>query len=287
MDCSKKPFVNTTHSSSLSSVEELLKTMEHLLHPVTGCPWDREQTHQSLLPYLFEESYEFEESVTTAIDHNDYRGMKEELGDLLLQILLHSHKAQEKGHFNFLDVCQDLKEKLITRHPHVSFQNHDHSSRSATTKELTSDEVVKQWKSHKPPEEIAQWGRKELYATALESAHKIGERSKKYSFDWEDHQQVLYKVEEEWQEVKEELRPYQSFDVKKVEEELGDLLFSIVQLARHLNINTEKALKKGNQKFLNRFRKMLGLIQQDQKDIHQLSSQQKEYYWSQAKEMNY
>jgi MazG family protein len=254
-----------------SSFLDLYQTMLQLLDPKTGCPWDLEQNHQSLLPFLFEESYEFQE----AVEQNHPAKMKEELGDLLLQILLHSFKAKEAQTFSFEDVCQELNTKLISRHPHIF--------NPQSSEKLSSEEVLDQWQKLKPKEDITQWGRKDLYHSALESAHKIGLRARKFAFDWDDHPQVMYKVEEEWQELKEELKPYQQVNQQNVEEEIGDLLFSVVQLSRHLGVNAEKALKKGNEKFLRRFRKMMELMSIDEVDIKTLSSEKKEHYWNLAK----
>ena len=191
-----------SHSELLRCIE----VIEKLRDPIKGCPWDLEQTHESLLKYLIEETYEFIE----ATELKDPKLMEEELGDVLLQILLHSTIAQE------------------------------------TTKEKGEKKYSIDTKF--------------LHAPALEAAFKIGTKSTTVNFDWQDYYQVISKVEEEWQEVKEELPPGGKFNSDRVKEEIGDLLFSVAQLARHLNLNPEECLKDANKKFIKRFQKVEDIV---------------------------
>jgi MazG family protein len=228
---------------------ELIRCIEvirKLRHPKEGCPWDLEQTHESLLKYLLEESYEFIE----ATELKNPKLMEEELGDVLLQILLHSTIASETGSFTLESVAKTLADKIIHRHPHV-FGNESN--------DLSSAKVLENWEELKKKEKGERKysiDNKYLHAPSLESAFRIGKKSTTVNFDWENYNQVLHKVEEEWQEVKQELPPGGKYDKQRVKEEIGDLLFSVAQLARHLEINPEECLKEANQKFISRFQKV-------------------------------
>ncbi len=258
--------------------EELIRcieVIERLRHPTKGCPWDLEQTHQSLLKYLLEESYEYIE----ATELNDPKLMEEELGDVLLQIILHSTIASESHHFTLDSVAKTLKDKIIRRHPHV-FGDQDLPS------QLTSDEVLANWKEIKTQEKGPtkySIDNKCLHAPALESAYKIGVKSTKVNFDWENYYQVMNKVEEEWQEVKEELPPGGKFDKNRVKEEIGDLLFSVAQLARHLEINPEECLRDANKKFIKRFQKVEDTVKAKGKTLEGTAQSELEEIWVKVK----
>jgi len=254
-------------------LEKLIDVIEALLHPETGCPWDLEQTHDSLLKYLIEESYEFIE----AVEKKDYPLMNEELGDILLQVLLHSTIAKKEGKFTLETVAQTLREKMVRRHPHV-FGNKQN---------LSSQEVLENWQDIKDEENK---GKKKysiphklIYAPALTSSFNIGRKSTSVKFDWENYQQVMGKVEEEWQEVKAELSPSGQYNKESVEEEIGDLLFSIAQLSRHLEIDPEQALKKANLKFLKRFHAIEDEVHSQNKDIQDFSQAELEELWVKVK----
>lgn len=255
-------------------LENLIQIIEKLRDPQTGCPWDLDQTHTTLLPYLLEEAYEF----IDATEKGSPELMKEEIGDVLLQVILHSTIAKQNNTFNLEDVAQNLAEKLVHRHPHVFGDK---------TAKLSSPEVAEQWqkiKSSGKKSPKSQIPYKLMHNPALETAHLIGAASKKVSFDWENHQQVMHKVEEEWQEVKTELLPNGVYNPDNVEEELGDLLFSVAQLARHLNVNAETALRKANQKFLKRFHYMEEVAEQKNLQLKDLKHDQLEDLWKLAKE---
>lgn len=255
---------------------ELIRCIEvitKLRHPTHGCPWDLKQTHESLLKYLIEESYEFME----ATELKDPKLMEEELGDVLLQILLHSTLGSESKSFDLESVAKTLADKIIRRHPHVFGE---------ISEELSSDEVVANWQKIK---EVEKGPRKYsidtkfLHAPALESSYKIGKKSTEVNFDWEDYYQVMAKVEEEWQEVKEELPPGGKHDISRVKEEIGDLLFSVAQLARHLDLNPEECLRDANKKFIKRFQKVEDHVKSLGKELTQTTQEELEKIWVEVK----
>ena len=259
------------------SYPELIRCIEvvkALRHPVTGCPWDLEQTHESLLKYLIEECYEFVESV----EKKDPKHMEEEVGDVLFQVLLHTTMGEENKNFSLESAAKNLADKLIRRHPHV-FLSGD---------KLTPDEVKENWEKIKQAEKSSQKysiDEKLLQNPALESAFKIGKKSTTVNFDWENYQQVVMKVEEEWQEVKEELPPNGQFNQARVKEEIGDLLFSVAQLARHLDLNPEDCLRDANKKFINRFKKVEDAVKGQGKLLEQTPQQELEEIWVKVKKL--
>jgi MazG family protein len=255
---------------------ELIRCIEvisRLRHPTMGCPWDLEQSHESLLKYLIEESYEFIE----ASELKNPKMMEEELGDVLLQVLLHSTIGAETKSFNLESVAKNLADKIVRRHPHVFGDE---------TGKLSSDEVVANWqeikKIEKGPKKYS-IDTKYLHAPALEAAFKIGQKSTSVNFDWEDYYQVMSKVEEEWQEVKEELPPGGRHDKARVKEELGDLLFSVAQLARHLDLNPEDCLRDANRKFINRFQKVEDKVKAKGKTLQETPQAELEKIWVEVK----
>jgi MazG family protein len=255
-------------------LEKLIDVVAKLRDPASGCPWDLEQTHKSLLKYLTEESYEF----IHAVEQEESSQMEEEIGDVLLQVLLHAKIASENGHFDMESVAKKLADKLIYRHPHV-FKNRDES--------ISSEEVVKNWDQLKQKEKgsdpLAQMNSELLAFPALFSSYKIGQKSKKVDFDWDNFLEVLPKVEEEWQELKQELPPHGKYNKERAAEELGDLLFSTAQLARHLDLNPEELLRDANAKFIRRFEKMVEISKDHGVNFLELSSNEKEDYWNLAK----
>src|SRR5690606_14645785 len=254
-------------------LEKLIEVIEALLHPETGCPWDLEQTHESLLKYLIEESYEFIE----AVEKKDSDLMNEEIGDILLQVLLHATIAKKDKKFDLETVAKTLREKMVRRHPHVFSEK----------KNLSSDEVLSNWQDIKNKEKESEKKysipHKLIYAPALTSSYKIGQKSTAVNFDWENYSQVMGTVEEEWQEVKSELPPTGKYNKERVEEEMGDLLFSMAQLARHLDIDPEAALKKANLKFLRRFHQVEDYINSQNKNIQDCSQEELEDAWVRVK----
>ncbi len=260
---------------SYPETEKAIDIINKLHHPTEGCPWDLKQSHKSLLPYLLEETYEFIE----AVENGDTRLMEEEVGDVLLQVLHHCSMAHKNGTFNIESVSKKLSEKMIRRHPHVFGEG---------KRGMNSDEVAQKWQELKQEEKKNlkkySFDKKFLYAPALEGAYNIGKQSTNVHFDWSDYHQVLSKVEEEWQEVKEELPPGTNYNLKRVKEEIGDLLFSIAQLARHLNLNPEDCLKEANKKFINRFQRVEDEIFKSGRDISQTDQEELEKLWIEVKQ---
>lgn len=257
-------------------LERAIEVVRKLRHPKEGCPWDLEQNHVSLLPYLIEESYEFIE----AAENNDPKMMEEEIGDVLFQVLLHTIIGEETKSFSIESSAKMLADKLIRRHPHVFNQNYE--------KFKTSEEVLENWQKIKTVEKGEKKysiDEKYLHAPALESSYKIGKKSTSVNFDWENYQQVLLKVEEELEEVKTELRPDGLMDKKKVREEIGDLLFSVAQLARHLDINPEECLRDANKKFISRFKKVEDIVKSNGSKLEDTSQAVLEEHWIKVKKI--
>lgn len=256
--------------SELRNIESLVEIVASLRGP-DGCPWDKEQTHESLTQYAIEETFELVEAIEDGSAERD-RKMKDELGDVLFQVVLHSQLASERGAFTLADVIENVAEKLVRRHPHV-FGN---------VKVADAAEVVKNWDEIKKKEV----GSKPEYALkvpplpALQRAYKIGKRTEKYKFDWENVEGVMLKVEEEFDELREAL----DNDVdSEIEHELGDVLFSLAQLGRHLGMEPEQVLRKGNARFEERFNKMVEFASADGKDWGALNAEEKEQFWLKAK----
>ena len=249
----------------MQAFDRLVEIIAKLRAP-GGCPWDREQTHETLTPYCIEEAYE----VVDAIQDGNMKELKNELGDLLLQIVLHAQIAAESKTFTIDDVVKDLSEKMIRRHPHVF----------SDAKISTAGEVIQQWDEIKKKE-----GKKNVlegiskHAPQLHRSLKIGEKVAAVGFDWEKSKDVLEKVKEEFEEIA------QAKNNKEVEEELGDLLFSIVQWSRHQKIDPEHALKKANEKFGKRFAAMEAMIQKDGAEFKKLSPDAWNAYWEKAKKI--
>lgn len=261
-----------------TNFEKLTDVIKELRHPEHGCPWDLKQTHESLLKYLLEESYEFIE----AVEEKDPKKMEEEIGDVLMQVLLHSQMGSEKKAFDIESVSLKLTEKLIRRHPHV-FENNQ--------TQIDADQVLINWEKIKLEEKARESGlishhrisSSVLNAPPLMAATKIGKKTKDLKFDWDDYTQVTYKVEEEWQELKEELTPHREFNRAAIFEELGDLLFSVAQLARHLDMDPHDALRAANKKFLRRFHAMEDLMLEKNVQLEEMNQEQMDVYWNQAK----
>ncbi|MAC41585.1 MAG: nucleoside triphosphate pyrophosphohydrolase [Pelagibacterales bacterium] len=256
---------------NMDKIEEIIKTLKD---PEVGCTWNNKQTHSSLLPYLIEEAYE----VVEAIKNKDSENIKEELGDLLLQILLHSKIKEDEKDFSFQDIVNTLCKKIIRRHPHV-FKN---------KKILTDKELNDQWNSIKIKEGKEKKNENPFYAinksySSLLQALEISNISKEMCFDWDNYTGPLNKVKEELNEVIEEKeRP--NIDQLKIEEEIGDLLFSVVSLSRHLDVNPEIALIKANKKFINRFKLMLEQYDTKQNFIKS-TSKNKDKNWRKIKKL--
>ncbi len=251
----------------IKELKNLIEVVAKLRAP-DGCPWDREQTHKSLKPNMLEEAYE----TIDAIDSNDMDNLREELGDVLLQVVLHAQIASEEGAFNIEDVAKELKEKLIHRHPHV-FGNEKVSS--------TSD-VLKNWDKLKQEEKTY---RKSVMdgiskaQSALMSAQKISKKAVKTGFEWPSEQALYDCIFSEYEEFK---NAKQEGDKDHMEEEFGDILFATVNLARWNKIDAEQALIRANKKFMTRFRKMEEIAE---KPLNDYSFVEYDELWKKAKKL--
>lgn len=248
-----------------------IEVVSKLRNPDGGCPWDLKQTHKTLTEFLIEESYEF----IHAVDSEDKQKMCEELGDVLLQILLHSQIASEKDDFSIEDVAKAMADKMIHRHPHVFEANEG-------DKKMTPEQVKINWERIKKKENKERYFFKEedAYMPSLQAAQKIGKRSKRVNFDWENVDQVFDKVTEEYNEVKVE---FEKRNMSALREEIGDLLFSTVQLARHLDFDAEEVLRESNLKFIKRFNHLEDSARKRELDLMQLSVDQLEELWQETK----
>lgn len=241
--------------------------MEILRSP-EGCSWDRKQTHQSLLPYLIEETYE----VVEAIEAEDFEGLKEELGDLLCQIVFHAQVASEAGHFGADDSVTCISEKLIRRHPHVF----------GDRKDLKPDEVRDQWEQTKinSGEKKLVLGGLPRSMPALMMAFRIGEKAAGVGFDWEQPSQVLDKLTEEIGEIRAEIK---SGDKEALSEEIGDLLFATASLARKLDIDPERSLVRALAKFRDRFALLEQKVKESDRQFGEYSLKELEAIWQRIK----
>ena len=238
-----------------------------LRDPQNGCPWDKEQTSSTLKDYILEEAYETVE----AIGQNDPEHLKEELGDLLLQIILQSQIASEGNLFTIDDVISNIKEKIIRRHPHVFG---DKSVNTAEGVEIQWDKIKQKEKKR---ESVLDSVPKIL--PALRRAYELQRKAAKVGFDWEQHSDVLLKIEEELGELREEIA---NNNKEKIEKELGDLLFAIVNWARWIEIDVENSLNLTNKKFIARFRWMENKLKGSPLD-HNLSIQEWDELWESSK----
>lgn len=255
------------------NLERAIDVIAKLRDPENGCPWDLKQNHQTLLKYLIEESYEF----IQATEEEESKKMEEELGDVLLQVLLHAQIASETKTFDIDSVAKVLADKMIYRHPHV-FENKDLAK--------NADEVRENWEKLKQKESPKKYliNMDDIYAPSLSAAHKIGAKSQAVNFDWDHIDDVYKKVEEELKEVKFEL-DHQG-PKEKLNEEIGDLLFSVAQLARHLDLDPEASLKAANKKFVARINQVEDLVLADEKAMQELSTDELEEYWVKVKRSN-
>lgn len=265
-------------TAELPNMERLLGVMHRLRDPERGCPWDVKQTMDSLVKHTLEEAYE----VADAIHRGELIEIRNELGDLLFQIVFYAQIAQEQGAFSFDDIAAAISDKLVRRHPHV-FED--------TGQQLSDEELSAQWQSIKAAEKAETNDGNEASSVftelkhgvpALQRAEALQRACASVGFDWPDTKGVIAKVREEVEEVDEELGK-QSIDAAAIEEELGDLLFAIVNLARHLNIEPELALQKANIKFESRFHHVEQCVADLKRDWLSFDLDELEAFWQQAK----
>ncbi|MCF6225388.1 MAG: nucleoside triphosphate pyrophosphohydrolase [Xanthomonadales bacterium] len=253
-------------------LNELLDIMVRLRDPQSGCPWDKEQNFNTIAPYTIEEAYE----VADAIERQDWDDLRDELGDLFFQVVYHSRMAEEAGYFDFSQVLRSISAKLVRRHPHV-FKLED------THEEVDALGQKKRWEALKIKERAS----RDSYSLmddipvvlpAMERAIKIQKRAALVGFDWQDTALVLDKIVEEAEELRIEIEQQ---DQPKMQAELGDLMFAVVNLARHLKIDPAAALRQTNSKFSCRFRAMEELA--GSAGMQALSLEQQEALWQAVK----
>ncbi|MBV1910207.1 MAG: nucleoside triphosphate pyrophosphohydrolase [Kangiellaceae bacterium] len=263
---------NSNLKTSLnSSLEQLQQIMVQLRNPGTGCPWDIKQSYESIVPYTIEEVYE----VVDAIEKRDFNELKNELGDLLFQVVFYSQMASEDQYFDLTEVIDGICEKLTRRHPHV-FANKSYDNEGQVHRAW--EDLKQQEREDKSVNQSASL-LDDIPAVLpeLKRAQKIQNRVSQQGFDWTNVDQVWEKLDEEACEIKDAVK---SDDQSHIEEEVGDLLFVCVNLARHYNVDADTALRKANKKFESRFRQIEGLAD---KPISEYSADQLEVFWQQAK----
>tara|TARA_R110002051_G_scaffold164114_3_gene235270 strand:- start:439 stop:1266 length:828 start_codon:yes stop_codon:yes gene_type:complete len=257
-----------------SAFLKLIDVMSKLRNPESGCPWDLEQSYSTIAPYTIEEAYE----VADAIERGDMTDLKEELGDLLFQVVFHSQMAAEDGAFDIADVTSGIADKMVRRHPHV-FESPD--ARSAT-------EQTRAWERIKADERASKANDVNpsaldgvaLSLPALLRAEKLQNRAARVGFDWAEAEPIFDKLEEETQEVRDAI---QSGIRDDIEDELGDLLFVAANLSRRLDVDPEQALRRANAKFERRFRAMEAEATADGVNFADLTLDEQESYWQRVK----
>jgi ATP diphosphatase len=260
---------------SMGTIEQLLEIMSRLRDPETGCPWDLRQSYSSIVPYTLEEAYE----VADAIQRGDMNELRDELGDLLFQVVFYSQIAKEEGHFDFNQVTKSISEKMLRRHPHV-FSDAEYG---------TDEELHTAWEQAKAVERgtrSEQLNTSEMDGVAralpaLIRAEKLQKRAARVGFDWSDVNGAFAKLKEELDEVQAEIDHQ---DQQRLQDELGDLLFSAVNVVRLSGMDAEQVLSMANEKFERRFRAMEQNIRgSGNSDLHQLSMQQWDEAWETVK----
>lgn len=251
----------------MASFDELVAVVERLRGP-DGCPWDKAQSFESLRPYILEEAYE----VVAAIDGRDTRDLGKELGDVLFQVVLLARIAEEQGSFDIGHVVTSITDKMIARHPHVFDPHHQRSA---------ADSGIAAWEARKAKERTGSVldGVPEALPSLLR-AHRVSEKASRVGFDWPDASSVRKKVDEELAELDEAMA---SQDPEAISEELGDLLFALVNLGRHLPVTAEDALRKATTKFERRFRRVEHRLAQVGRTIHDAPLDELEAHWEAAK----
>jgi len=269
-------------NTELPAVTQLLRIMERLRDPQRGCPWDLQQTFASIAPHTLEEVFE----VIDAIETGDMGQVRAELGDLLFQVVFYAQLGREQGLFDFDSIAAGIGTKLLERHPHVfpgAVLNEQ-----AVTQDLSADQVVQNWESIKAAERQRRQGSSPASAlddvplalTALLRAAKLQKRAAGQGFDWRNADGPFAKIDEEVAELKQALA---EGNKAHVAEEFGDLMFTLVNLSRHLDVNPETALREANRKFEKRFRAMEAQMRSEGRDMQALSETELDKYWNKAK----
>ncbi|MGO2354900.1 MAG: nucleoside triphosphate pyrophosphohydrolase [Marinomonas foliarum] len=261
-----------------NAIIQLQYLMKCLRDEQFGCAWDKKQTYKSIAPYTLEEAYE----VLDAIEREDFEHLKEELGDLLFQVIFYAQMAEEEQYFSFEDIAAGIVKKMLRRHPHV-FPDAD-ITRFGEPTALTDQEIAEQWQQIKA---LEKGDKKEsmladvpVSMPALMQAVKIQKKVSKVGFDWPNIEPVFDKIREELDELEEAIKEQ---DQLHIEEEMGDVLFAMTNLSRHLDVSPDVALNKTNVKFRRRFARIEALVSEQSKRLIDCSLRELDNYWDQAK----
>ena len=257
--------------NKLESISKIRKVIKILRDPIDGCPWDLKQDYNSLAPYSIEEAYE----LVDAIENNDIEEIKKELGDLLLQVILISQVADDKGDFDFDDVANEISKKIIRRHPQIFDKNYNENDLPHE-----SWEKIKKLEKNKITNTKNTLDQVEKNIPTLLRSLKIQKKAASLNFDWENETQVLNKIDEEIHELKDALKVNNK---KMIEEELGDLFFTIINLSRRLNLDPEQTIRKSNKKFTTRFNEMENFIEDNKLKWHNLKKHDFKNLWNKVK----
>ena len=260
--------------NKLVSIDKIRRVIEILRDPDGGCPWDLKQDYSSIAPYSIEEAYE----LVNAIEKNDINEIKSELGDLLLQVVLISQIASDKGDFNFDDVADEISQKIIRRHPQIFDQNYKIND----LPQESWERIKNLEKKNKHNANRSTLDQIENNMPTILKSLKIQKKAASLNFDWISKDQVLKKVDEELNELKDALKEKNN---KNIEDELGDLFFTLISLSRHLNLDPDQTLKKANQKFIKRFNKMENIIEDKKLKWHNLKIVEFKKLWNKAKRL--
>ena len=257
--------------NKLESISKIRKVIKILRDPINGCPWDLKQDYNSLAPYSIEEAYE----LVDAIENNDIEEIKKELGDLLLQVILISQVADDKGDFDFDDVANEISKKIIRRHPQIFDKNYNENDLPHE-----SWEKIKKLEKNKITNTKNTLDQVEKNIPTLLRSLKIQKKAASLNFDWENETQVLNKIDEEIQELKD---AFKVNNKKMIEEELGDLFFTIINLSRRLKLDPEQTIRKANKKFISRFNEMENFIEDNKLKWHNLKKHDFKNLWNKVK----
>lgn len=261
----------------MSAIEDLLQVMADLREPQNGCPWDIRQTSRSIAPHTLDETHE----LIDAIERGDNENIKEELGDLLFNVVFHARIAEEKGEFDFDDVARGITEKMLRRHPHVFGEGRN--------KKWSDAELAQQWQAVKAQEKQLRPKKETVQVSGMDDssansaiyrARQLQQQAADFGFDWPDIGPVLDKLEEELDELK---QAFTSEDRDAISDELGDLLFVCVNLARHARVNAEMSLRQTNRKFLRRFAYVQQKMRAAGIEMEQAQLELMERYWQESK----
>ena len=262
----------------MQSIKQLIEIMRALRDPKSGCPWDLQQDFQSLIPYTIEEAYE----VADAIERNDLDDIKNELGDLLFQIIFYSQLAAEQQAFDFNDVVQAISDKLTRRHPHV-FADAKIKNAEDQTKEW--EKLKQQERKEKAEDSISKLSHLDDVSRTLPSlmrAEKLQKRAAREGFDWPNIEGVVAKINEELEEVQQELDAEEQ-DQLRIEDEIGDLFFSCINLSRRTGVDAEQSLRKANLKFERRFRSLEKIASSKNLQVSDMTTDELENLWKEVK----